>query len=359
MRGIAAVFVCLHHGWLTIWPETEGVSAPGLWHPLTICLRYGHFAVTFFIVLSGYVLALQVVRFDNTLKGGPWEFYKRRAKRIIPPYWCALVLSLIIDHFIRYPSHTIYDTLLPVTNKGIATHALMIHNVWSDTRQNINAPMWSVALEFQIYLTFPLMVWMAKRFGWLKCLGVVSLIAVPIYFAIRHSQYNYLMPMYYVFFAMGAVSVAATNDSTLTRLRDLPWRAVIGVCSIAFLALLWKLGAHIYGAYVVPEVIFAVIAAAMLLVLAKNSGGWFVRALSWKPLRWLGAFSYSLYLIHVPVQQFIWQTICDPLNTTPQVKFLVLEIVGTSIIVGMAFLFHVAFEKPFMSTRQKLAEPKL
>ncbi|HEX6799049.1 MAG TPA: acyltransferase family protein, partial [Ktedonobacterales bacterium] len=86
-RGIAAVYVALHHCWQIVWSETPH-PLPFLWSLLD-WLAYGSFAVSAFIAISGFSLMLPVARGDGRLPGGAWTFFKRRARRILPPYYFA------------------------------------------------------------------------------------------------------------------------------------------------------------------------------------------------------------------------------------------------------------------------------
>src|SRR5215203_1884331 len=89
LRGLAASYVVLHHAALLVPPS-------GLTGPATVArflLRHGHYAVAVFIVLSGYCLMLPVARDPlGRLPGGTLAFFGRRARRILPPYYAALVL---------------------------------------------------------------------------------------------------------------------------------------------------------------------------------------------------------------------------------------------------------------------------
>ena len=91
IRGLAALFVVLHHSYLMAFPGFPETHAPA-W---TGFLLYGHFAVVVFIVLSGFSLAVSPARngwrLDSLAK-----FARRRAWRILPPYWPALLFLLLV-----------------------------------------------------------------------------------------------------------------------------------------------------------------------------------------------------------------------------------------------------------------------
>ena len=82
IRGAAAIFVVLHHMWLTAWPGFPSDNGPWWlgW------LLYGHMAVAIFIVVSGFSLALAPMRNDGALAGGVRRFLRRNKRVCTPPH---------------------------------------------------------------------------------------------------------------------------------------------------------------------------------------------------------------------------------------------------------------------------------
>jgi peptidoglycan/LPS O-acetylase OafA/YrhL len=93
MRATAALVVLLNHGYAQIWDLALKQFPPHRYAVLTYAMVTGHLAVSVFICISGFCLMLPVARGDGALKGGPLLFFKRRARRILPPYYAALLLS--------------------------------------------------------------------------------------------------------------------------------------------------------------------------------------------------------------------------------------------------------------------------
>ena len=96
LRAIAALYVVLHHAMLqashpTVHPHNWIEWAERL-------LTGGRLAVDLFIVLSGYSLMLTVIRNNGVLSGGAVAFFKKRARRILPPYFACLAISLLLIH---------------------------------------------------------------------------------------------------------------------------------------------------------------------------------------------------------------------------------------------------------------------
>ncbi|NJM58848.1 MAG: acyltransferase [Synechococcales cyanobacterium RU_4_20] len=92
LRGIAALYVVFSHVW-----EMQPTELPSLWMSLSKIFQYGSFSVSVFIVLSGYCLMLPVSRSQaGSLSIKFSDFIQRRARRILPPYYAALVLSIAV-----------------------------------------------------------------------------------------------------------------------------------------------------------------------------------------------------------------------------------------------------------------------
>jgi peptidoglycan/LPS O-acetylase OafA/YrhL len=81
------------------------------------------------------------------------------------------------------------------------------------------------------------------------------------------------------------------------------------------------------------------------------------RLLALRPIVWVGTFSYSLYLIHAPLLQVIWQYMIHPLGLGSGATFGLLAAAAGPLIIGIAYLFHVGCERPFMNTPPKVRSP--
>ena len=129
LRGLAALFVVLHHVWLTVWPLEYGLAPVGSAALLTGVFAFGHFAVAVFIVLSGFCLTLPVAR-AGELRGGARRFFRRRARRILPPYYAALALSLLLlGVAVGDTTGTHWDLSVPVSREGFLANVFLVQNV--------------------------------------------------------------------------------------------------------------------------------------------------------------------------------------------------------------------------------------
>jgi len=136
------------------------------------------------------------------------------------------------------------------------------------------------------------------------------------------------------------------------RLRNLPWHRLSLAAVVPVLGLI-----VIKGSVFVADNFFWVDlalgpAVAMLLAaVATNRPAPLVRVLDSRPLRRLGSFSYSLYLVHAPIVWVIRQKVAGPLVPDGVPTFLVT--LGLSIVVAIPFawLFARFFELPFQRHR--------
>jgi len=155
-------------------------------------------------------------------------------------------------------------------------------------------------------------------------------------------------------FALG-MAAAAVNFSPALRDHALVARIPWGVLAlVSTLPAAWALGFRsvFHVSDVVAELSLSVATAAFLIlstrVLERAQSPRFLRALEHVVSAKLGAFSYSLYLVHLPILTVLalW---FEPWCTSALSMFASLSLLGIPLMLISAYAFHVAFERPFMS----------
>ena len=334
-----------------------------MWATRGLC--FPHYAVAVFIVLSGFCLMLPVARAkDKSLPGGLLGFAKRRARRILPPYYVALTLVLAVlflsHHFVKHIGSGSTD----LSAADIGAHFLLLHNLFSKYSMQIDIPMWSVAWEWQIYFFFALLllpVW--RRFGiaWTTLLafglGFLPLMLLP-----ASSNLSWTSPWYLGLFAvgMGAAVVLCSGDDQYKLFKSpRVLRLSAGVLAAAVVVLaVWQpywfsafywLGDTLIGAW---AALFILACAGLPKQPKSTLLRTAVRSLESRSLMTLGAFSYSLYLVHFPLL-IKMQEILHKHQFSHLTQFFVLLLAGTPLCLGAAYVFHLAFERPFMPGHPK------
>lgn len=363
LRALAALYVMASHVVLTIWPKED---LHGAAIALGGAFLFGHQAVSVFIVLSGFSLTLPVARNGFRLPHGVWGFYWRRARRIAPPYYFAMGFALLLIWLvIGQPTATLWRLSLPVTSQAIVTHLLLIQDLSQSSRASINYVFWSIAMECQIYLFFPALILLWRRYHPTFAVVVVGALSVALWMTLLPTWVGALndggvygfAPQFFGLFALGmfAASIYSSADVSYRRLaRWYVWDGVALVAGASLVAL--PLSIAKAWPYQVSLVTFDLIAAVMTvgLLLAAPRAGRFnpIRAaLEWRPLVWIGGFSYSLYLIHSPLIQVLWRYVLRPLGLGNTATYLLLLLVGGPLIVAAAWAFWLVCERPFLNTR--------
>jgi peptidoglycan/LPS O-acetylase OafA/YrhL len=364
LRGLAAIYVMFHHAWLTVWTDPAHFPT-GLTGHLTYFLQFGMMAVTIFIVLSGFCLMLPVVRAGGQLRGGALAFFKRRARRILPPYYFALALScILLLTLIGKPTGTHWDVSIPRDTsqwiEGLCTHILLIEDF--DDAFRLNHVFWSVSVEWQIYFFFPILL-----IAWRQCgPRVTTLGMLLLAFAAANladgTRLQQVHPHYLGLFTlgmMGAQIAFSQHGPMAAARRCIPWRT-IGAAAAASVAVFCAIGLNSFlGHKLIAEFLVGVATVSLLISSATPVRHPIRNLLSLKPIVWIGTFSYSLYLIHAPPLQIVWQYLIHPLNLGQNATFSLLCIVGGPLIVAASYLFYLVCERPFLNTPPpKLTESK-
>ncbi|MEU8244841.1 acyltransferase [Nonomuraea sp. NPDC048916] len=339
IRGLAALFVVLHHCWLLSFPGFPADTGPG-WAGW---LLYGHFAVVIFIALSGFSLAVSPARSGWRLDSLR-RFARRRAWRILPPYWAALLFSLVVAWtLVPQPGQPV------PTGKTVVVYGLLLQDVFGSPSPN--GALWSIAIEAQLYLVFPLMLLAVRRLGAVAMLGAVTAVVLAVgLLAPAVPPVETLMrltPQFAVLFAVGVV--AARVVRTPSRL-PLHWAALLA--AVPVLALIAVKGSEwtVAGFFWVD----LALAPAAGLLLAAVAGGRprpLVALLDTRPVRSLGSFSYSLYLVHAPIVVALNHFLVAPRLGPGVPRFLVLLAVAGPASVLFARGFAAVFELPFQRHR--------
>ena len=346
MRGLAALYVLLYHAASEV--GTRGLPTRVV--DATSWLRHGHSAVAVFIVLSGFSLMLPVVR-EGAIRGGFRGYLARRSRRILPPYYAALALSLLLiaaSTALQSPQGDGYWYLaLPAIEAGpILSHLLMVHDLDRAWLYKIDPPMWSVAVEWQIYFLFPVLALAWRRAGHPASL-VLALSATHAATSLMGAPLARLAcPWYAALFAFGmlaASATATTTDRPIEADRRRSWPLWVVASAMTF-DLCFSSG------LIRGDMILGLATAGVLAGLSRADRGVVGiagRLLGSRPIAALGAISYSLYLVHFPLLALASNLMLGRgVGATSRLALLLF--VASPIVLAFSYAFHLAFERPFL-----------
>ena len=362
IRGLTALYVAVYHIAGVLGQLYGGVH--GTWRYVANIFNYGYDAVGIFIVLSGYCLMLPAVRNSQGayLPGGIKSYFERRAWRILPPYYAALAVALFLNYFAYHAKlHTAHS--YPLAHYGFSapnllTHLFLVHNFSSVYIDLIDPPMWSIGIEAQIYFLLPfLFLPLMRRFGIWSMVAAGLLIGIAPHFLLpKDDNLDWSCPWFIGLFAMGCAAAALT----LSAGKSTRWEVIAG--STLLVATLFLMFFHrlISGSEVLTrQTLVGAWAALIILTLAQHTLkrdtvgiAAMLRALESRPAMTLGAFSYSLYLIHVPIESKLVYILSQHFNqpTTTALAYLA----ALPLAIAGAYCFYILIERPTIKYRARL-----
>ena len=269
-------------------------------------------------------------------------------RRILPPYYAALIIFIFVNH--------------PTIKSDIYLHLLLLHNFNGQSFfGNINQSFWSIAVECQIYVLFPLFVLAWQKWGVARSAAVIFPL---IYLANEAAQHTHLWGMCLDFIGLFLIGALGANfafgvQAQTARFRNrAPWLIMAGLFVISLIVVtltvnlplrhpsdngLWVLGWQVSARNALMG-----LSVSCLLVSATLRDNAARKFLSWKPLVWLGSFSYSLYLLHQPFVNHLAGLLF--MRRVSMSASLLIFLVSVPIIIGVSYVFHLCFERPFMSS---------
>ncbi len=344
LRGLAAVYVVINHVFLRTFPGYPADHAP-FWAGWFI---YGRFAVVVFIVLSGFSLALSPARHGWRLDAIS-RYAQRRARRILPAYWAALAFSLAVAWLIvPQPGNGVPDA------KSVIVNGLLVQNIVG--AHSPNAAFWSMAVEAQLYLLFPLLLLIVRRRGAIVMLAAVTLIVAAVGIVGPHvARLDTFVidsaPDLAALFAVGILTAGIVGASSARRAWPWHWLALAAVTPV--LATIWWQGSvwTLDNLFWVDLAIGPAI-ACLLAGLATGRPAPLLKLLDARPMRNLGGASYSLYLTHAPILIVVYKLIVAGHVHQGVPAFLVMVALVLPMTIAFARVFASVFETPFMHRSQ-------
>jgi peptidoglycan/LPS O-acetylase OafA/YrhL len=343
IRGLAALYVVIYHIFLRAWPGASAAHAP-LWADW---FGFGRFAVIVFITLSGFSLALGPAR-SGWRFASTREFARRRAWRILPPYWAALGFSLVMVWFVlAQPGWAVPN------GKSVLVYGLLVQD--AVPAGSPNRAFWSIAIEAQLYVLLPLLLLVVRRVSALAMVALVAAIVVAIgvlgpRVGLVNDALLKFTPDLAVLFAVGVLAAGIVNARE--RIRSQPWGWYALAACVPVIALICVKGTAWSNLNLFwLDLAWAPAIGCLLAAIATSRPRLVIRFLNTKPLRSLGSFSYSLYLTHLPIVIAVSYGLVLPRVASGTPAFFVMVAILVPTTVCFARLFAAVFELPFQRHR--------
>jgi len=325
LRSLAILPVLFYH--FGVWPFTGGFVG-----------------VDVFFVISGFLITGILVKEIEAGRFSLAGFYDRRFRRILPALVAVVLASLVAGYVLMFPAD--YESLgwqAAYSVFGLANFYFLWNTGYFDRAADLlpMLHMWSLAVEEQFYVIWPLLLALLFRFGrkaaiaCLVLIVVVSLIASAIVVGEDRDMAFYMLHTRAWELALGALLVFA--PAATPRLAHPA--SVVGIALIGYAVFAFTEKTTFPGLWA----LLPCVGAALLIW--SGGGGIVNRLLSLPPFGGVGLISYSLYLWHWPVLVFwrIWA------NGVRPVGHEIAVLIAVSFV--LAILSYFVIEQPFRQRR--------
>lgn len=331
LRAIAVISVILYHAQITTFDN--------LW------LKGGFLGVDIFFVISGYLITkLIITEINNTNSFSFKNFYERRARRILPALLTVMLFSFIPAWFLILPiefvefSKSIISSLLFISNFFFYDVTSFYGAQASQFKPFLHT--WSLSIEEQFYLFFPLFLIILNKFLKKDILTIfIFMFTISLVFSTFFAFTNTSLNFYFTpsrIWQLIAGSIIAYLEIKRTSSNKYVNQIFASIGYLLIFASLLKYEEPNSG----PSIITLIpIFGVCLVIYFGSAKDVFGRIFSIKPILFAGLISYSLYLWHFPIFAFarFLNNFNDNLDKTLWI--------GLTIILSIASYYII--EKPF------------
>lgn len=320
-------------------PELNGLRAIAvllvlLFHLDLPWMKGGFLGVDIFLVISGYFISKNIISDLQQERFSFKKFYTKRLRRLFPALIVTLLLVMAAGYFIFPPPA--YERL--GLSSIFSSVSLSNFFFWNEAgyfdgeaRTKPLLHMWSLSLEEQFYLFWPLLLVILHRLArkllmlLIPLLVIVSLVLAEVYFNSDPSAVFFLIPFRMFEFLLGAWCIGLEQRKLFQSkyLKELLFLA--GMVLMIFSAM------HFDSFTRMPGLRSLIPCAGAMFVIIGGKAPWMSWSLKNKPVELIGKASYSIYLVHWPLIVYYKYWELTELDLSLQIKLGII-----SILLGIA-----------------------
>ena len=359
LRGCAVLMVLFYHFMGPFTDTADFATKGGLW-----VFSFGWTGVDLFFVLSGFLIT--GILFDA--KGSERyfrTFYMRRILRIVPLYYGALALIFFVPRFIASPTALRFTA--PFSDQvWYWLYLQNFHRLRGGVGQ-ITGHLWSLAIEEQFYLVWPLVILVLSRRRALQFCGalVVMALSIRVVWVLVLGELGWgIFWMTHTRLEGLAIGAAIALLARGTRGLDLPRRLAAGVAGVSLLVIGWiyaeseyfSIGNPILRSFGLTAV--ALLFGSLLVISIERPPRLLASFLESRILAFFGRYSYGMYVVHLPVMIMLGLigftgARFERAIGIPVIAFLSYIAAMVAISTTCAWLIWHLYEKHFMKLKSR------
>lgn len=368
LRGIAIIMVVFFHVWQLSWLDISQ-NVFGFRLKFDVIPRAGYMGVELFFFISGFCLFYPYARhmFENLPLQTVKKYAYKRAIKILPSYFLAVILITV---FFEHNYTNLNEAL-----KHILSHVFFVHNLFQDTYYSINGVFWSLGVEVQFYILFPLICWLFRKQPVITYIAVCAFSYAFRMYIKNLNDFHFLLnqlPGFLDMFIngmMGAYLFMLIKNRVKNYQILKPFLTVFSILmfSSMFLMLDWLSNVgddnHI-KLWQADNRLYMGLIFLVLTVSAALSNTVWQKILGNKVLVFFSVISYNLYIWHQFIARLLYEKYKFPMPKTtdphsdPQWQ-LTYSIVAILVGIAVSALITYGFERPLLKNGVKGTMAKL
>ncbi len=343
-------------------PEVDGLRALAiipviLYHAGFSIFSGGFVGVDVFFVISGYLITTIIISEVSERRFSLVTFYERRARRILPPLFLVIFVSIPFAWLWLVPRdlQDFYQSILAILTFS-SNFLFWLESGYFEPAAELKPMLhtWSLAVEEQYYIIFPLFIMVMWRLGQRVVFTMLAIFCLCSLFLAQWEAYNNADRGFYLLHTRGwEILLGSLVGMFLFRKKKIEFKSTIhqslslmGLCLILYSVFFYDRDTPFPSLYTLVPTL-----GAVLIILFAKPQTIVYKLLSCRALVWIGLLSYSIYLWHQPLMAFAkYRSASEP------TELFMMVLVLLSIL--LAYLTYLFIEKPFRD-KTFISRPKI